>query len=98
MEFIPDPKIILSDIRRILMVGGEAWITFEATVESTYASGAIIESLGIRKYHYSKSDVLQLCEQSGLDVQEVFEANAYTSPSSKQRVQYIFVRALRGVS
>jgi predicted TPR repeat methyltransferase len=92
MEFISDQKVVLDKIRRLLVYGGEAWMTFEIK------NGKIDESRslpGVKKYSRSESEVNNLLEASGLELISMETGFGHRSFAYDQDIEYLFVRTRR---
>ncbi len=94
-EFIPDITSFLDSVKRSLVLGGEALITFELTMSDSHQSGQRISGCQFIKYHYSVEKVVALLQQAGLTINSIEKNFAYHSPLLKKDIKYLFVHATR---
>ena len=95
LEFVSPPLIILKKIKSLLVPGGEAWITFEATRQDQNPSIDTKPPPGVVRYHYSEKEIRTLLDQTGLKILSLERGFGYLSPSTQEEVSYFFVQAQR---
>ena len=89
-EFISNIQEFVQRIRRCLVVGGRALVTFELSREGIKPSGSAVTDSGIRKFHYSLEEVTNLAQSNGLAIDSLETGFAYKSPTFGDEVPYIY--------
>lgn len=87
-EFIDDPRPLLKDIHKTLKLGGEACITFEKSCGNIYETQMPVTGNTIIRKSYSKDQIHDLFKIAKLQIIEISEGEAYTSPSTGIVIDY----------
>ncbi|MBF0363259.1 MAG: methyltransferase domain-containing protein [Oligoflexia bacterium] len=95
LEFVSDIDKMLKNIRNILTLAGEAFLTFELTTEDSLPSGQVIPTHEYTKYHYTKEEIVNKLSHSNLHIIEIEEGPGYFSPTLKKDVPYLYVHVSR---
>ena len=94
MEFLSNPLELLRQIRHLLTMGGEVFVTFEAVQGS--ANSEVAEfGLELRRYLRSQELVAELVRDADLDIVSLTQNTGYTSVRLGRVVPYIFCRLRR---
>lgn len=97
MEFLADPTPIIGDIRRILVLGGELFCSFEAVPLDSAEDQVEIYFRGqtLVRYRRSEKSVENYLRDAGFSKISIERRQGYRSPTTGESVAYLFVHALR---
>jgi predicted TPR repeat methyltransferase len=97
LEFVPDDALVLRDIRRVLVIGGELYCTFELTENDKEIDfvESKVGSLVLQRRKRSRASIEALLLKEGFARISTEVKQGYISPTSGQSVMYLLVRAIR---
>lgn len=95
LEFLPNISLVLSDIRRMLRIGGEAWLCFELSAPQSGPHGLFDPSARGIRWHYTSEQIANLLAEAKLHVCSQKEVIGYRRILAGHEVPYLLVQAKR---
>lgn len=96
MEFVPDDRLVLRDLHRVLTIGGELLCTFEyCPSEGDDWVTIVANGQEIKRHRRSINSVKETLASCGFSYIKIDKRPGYRSPTNGLEIEYLFVRAKR---
>lgn len=98
LEFIEDPFKRLSEIRKLLVVGGELWLSFETTDHHLDLKNDVVvdsNTYNFKKIAYNADFLKETILKLGFQIVSFIKSDGYKSPTLNKNISYCFFNLRR---